>query len=212
MNVDPIAGLYRWIEYAAFGRALERARFAFLDWIADDSRLLMLGEGDGRYLARVLRMNRSAHIDVIEASNRMISLAARRTEHDAARVSFIQSNALETDLPPSAYDAVITNFFLDCFSHADVWRLSARVAAAIKPGGVWIVSEFQQPPTGLPRWHARLWLWAMYTFFGLTTRLQTRELPPYIGLLEREGLQLVAEQRRRLGLIVSQVWSKPVES
>jgi hypothetical protein len=30
MDADPIADLYRFIEYAAFGRALERRRFAML--------------------------------------------------------------------------------------------------------------------------------------------------------------------------------------
>jgi len=34
MKIGYLAPWYRWIEYAAFGRALERRRFAFLDCLA----------------------------------------------------------------------------------------------------------------------------------------------------------------------------------
>ena len=52
MNADRIARSYRWLEYAAFGVALERARFDFLRCAAEARRVLILGEGDGRFLAR----------------------------------------------------------------------------------------------------------------------------------------------------------------
>jgi ubiquinone/menaquinone biosynthesis C-methylase UbiE len=209
MNVDPIARLYRWIEYAAFGRSLERCRFAFLDTVAARQRVLILGEGDGRYLAQILTLNPRAQIIVIEASARMTSQARHRIQHAADRVSFIQADALNTDLPVDTFDAVVTNFFLDCFSSEEAHRLITRVIASLKTGGVWIVSEFQKPETGLARVHASVWLWTMYLFFRLTTGLRVRELPPYSALLKGEGLQLVSEQRRRFGLMVSQVWSRP---
>ena len=54
MNADRIASGYRWLEYAAFGLALEQARFDFLSRAAGARRVLILGEGDGRFLARLL--------------------------------------------------------------------------------------------------------------------------------------------------------------
>ena len=54
MNADAIAGYYRWIEYAAFGPTLEYARFDFLRYAANARRVLILGEGDGRFLERLL--------------------------------------------------------------------------------------------------------------------------------------------------------------
>ena len=62
MNADPIASSYRWLEYAAFGLALENARFDFLSHAAAARRVLILGEGDGRFLARLLRCNRQARV------------------------------------------------------------------------------------------------------------------------------------------------------
>ena len=77
MNADRIASSYRWLEYAAFGLALERARFDFLPRAADARRVLILGEGDGRFLAQLLECNRYATVAVIESSARMIELARR---------------------------------------------------------------------------------------------------------------------------------------
>jgi spermidine synthase len=43
-----------------FGLALEHARFDFLSHAAEARRVLILGEGDGRFLARLLRMQSAA--------------------------------------------------------------------------------------------------------------------------------------------------------
>src|ERR1019366_5450931 len=54
VNCDRIAGCYRWLEYAGFGRALEHRREAFLSEVAEARRVLVLGDGDGRALAALL--------------------------------------------------------------------------------------------------------------------------------------------------------------
>lgn len=79
MNFDPVARWYQWIEYAAFGRALERRRFVFLNRLADARRILILGEGDGRCLERQLVTAPIADIDIVDSSARMIAIARKRT-------------------------------------------------------------------------------------------------------------------------------------
>jgi hypothetical protein len=70
------------------------------------------------------------------------------------------------------------------------------------------VSEFQEPPSGVRQLHARLWLFAMYGFFSMTTGLNTAKLPPYRNMLQRRGLTEIDHRERRFGLIRSQVWRK----
>ena len=207
MNADWLARWYRWIEYAAFGRALERRRFAFLHRLAAARRILILGEGDGRTLERLLPLAPQAHIDVVELSSEMIALSRRRTGNQD-RVSFLNQDALSASWPREHYDGVVTCFFLDCFTAPQARELIHRLERAMAPGALWLVSEFAIPPHGWRRWHAKLWLWVMYSFFRITTGLQTRTLPAYERLLTEAGMRKTESEQERGGLIVSDVWEK----
>jgi ubiquinone/menaquinone biosynthesis C-methylase UbiE len=209
MNVDPIARVYRSIEYAAFGRSLERCRFASLPFTTEACDILILGEGDGRFLERLLRMNDDAIVDSIDVSARMLELARQRVaERDLARVRFQQRDALDAPAGNASYDLIITNFFLDCFSPESAAALIAKWSAVLKPGGLWLVGEFNEPDCGFRRFHARLWHRVMYWFFQLTTGLEVSRLPPYAALLHAADFTLVKQSEMRFGLMISQVWRK----
>jgi SAM-dependent methyltransferase len=211
MNADPIASSYRWLEYVAFGLALEHARFDFLSHAARARRVLILGEGDSRFLTRLLACNRRASVAVVESSRRMIQLAGRRIPPaERSRVEYHQVEALASHWPDGPFDLVVSHFFLDLFHCRDAAALIAKVNATLAPGACWLVSEFQEPADGVRRLHARLWLGVMYRFFSLTTGLRATKLPPYRNLLERCGLAEIDHRERRLGLIRSQVWRKPL--
>ncbi len=209
MNADRIASGYRWIEYAAFGHTLEQARYDFLSHATAARRVLILGEGDGRFLVRLLRCNRYASFAVIESSARMIHLANERVPGgERSRVEFHQIDAVADCLPDGPFDLVVSHFFLDILDSRDAETVILKVSALLAPGACWLVSEFQEPDSGFRQLHARLWLRAMYSFFSLTTGLRTSELPAYRDLLGGSGLAEIAHRERRLGLIRSQVWRK----
>ncbi|MFN7934793.1 MAG: class I SAM-dependent methyltransferase [Bryobacteraceae bacterium] len=203
MNADPLAPIYRWLEYAAFGRLLETCRFFFLPELRLARRVLILGEGDGRFLARFLQSNPTATVDVIEQSPKMIALArARLSAPDLARVTFHSSN----QIPPHAYDTIVTHFFLDCLSPAEASRLIAGIATTRH--ATWIVSEFHIPAQGWPRFHARLWITIMYAFFRWTTGLATRSIPPYEPMLAQHGFHRHSQQFWRWGLVKAELYRR----
>ena len=209
MNADPIASIYRWLEYAAFGLALENARFDFLSYTTAARRVLILGEGDGRFLARFLQGNRQASVAVIESSGRMIQLARSRVpSSERSRVEFHQMDAVALPGPDGPFDLVVSHFFLDVLNCREAETVICKVNALLSPGAAWLVSEFDEPRGAVRRLHARLWLRSMYAFFALTTRLHVAKLPPYRRLLERCGLAEIEYRERRFGLIRSQVWRK----
>ena len=117
MDCDRIARAYRWIEYLSFGRELERRRFRHIPHVADACHALILGGGDGRFLARLMRQNPRARAEYVDCSPRMLSLARSRAGGD--RVSYRLSDARALPLAPESFDLIVTNFFLDCFDEAD---------------------------------------------------------------------------------------------
>ena len=209
MNFDPVARWYRWIEYAAFGRAIERRRFAFLNRLAATRRILILGEGDGRCLERLLVAAPTADIDIVDSSARMIAIARKRTG-DSTRASFYLQDAVQSDFPNARYAGVVTHFFLDCLTEAQAVNLIHRIAAVLEPGGIWLVSEFSIPPEGWRRWHAMIWVELMYWFFRTAVELPSKSLPPFEDILLNAGMRRVEREEERFGLICSTVWTKPI--
>jgi ubiquinone/menaquinone biosynthesis C-methylase UbiE len=208
MNADRIAAGYRWLEYAAFGLLLEQARFDFLSYAAMARRVLILGEGDGRFLARFIESNRHATVAVVDSSARMIELARNRVPAgELSRVEFHQMDCVAGDLPRGPFDLMVSHFFLDSLSCHDTETVICKVSALLAPGAHWLVSEFQEPQGGLRRLHACLWLRTMYAFFAVTTGLRASKLPPYRDVLARHKFAEIEHRERRLGLIRSQVWT-----
>ena len=211
MNAGRIAGSYRWLEYAAFGFTLERARFDFFLHATQARRVLILGEGDGRFLARLMDYNRHASIFVIETSARMIHLArCRLRSEQRSRVEFRQIDAVTGAYPDGFFDLAVTHFFLDVLDSCEAAAVIAKVTSQLSPGAYWLVSEFQVPAGSFRQMHARLWLRAMYAFFAAATGLRASKLPPYRDLLVRSGLVEMQHCERRMGLIRSQLWRKGI--
>ncbi len=204
-NFDSLARAYRLLEVIAFGRTLERARFCMLDRLAGCRDILVLGEGDGRCLARLVSAVPAARIHCVDASAAMLDRAARRIAgtEAARRVTFVRADAFAADFPPAGYDAVVTLFFLDCFRAEQVALLVERVAAAVKPGGLWLFADFAIPAAGLARIRARLVLAVLYAFFRWRTGLPARELPPSEKILCKAGFFPVDERSFSGGFIRS---------
>ena len=195
MNCDRIARWYRWIEYAAFGQALERRREALLKDVGDARRVLALGDGDGRALAALLAAAPHACVDYIDVSVRMLELARARA--GTKRVNYRNEDARTSPLRPAEYDLIITHFFLDCFDETDLEPLIARLADSATPRSRWLISEFR----------GNGWLvHTLYIFFRVATGLRTRRLVDHHPLLERHGFHRVRHEDAWHGLLASELW------
>lgn len=215
MNCDRIARWYRWMEYLGMGRTLERRRTEFLRTMVKPRRILLLGDGDGRFLRRLLDANPFAHIDSVDVSGKMIAEAKMRVSFpaksrvdDVNRVEFYHADARIWVPPGGKYDLIVTHFFLDCFSEDELRLLIPRLAATVTGTGSWIVSEFRQPSAGWAATRAKLWMRGLYLLFGWTTGLQTKRLPDFRPFLDRAGFDLAEEVVANAGLLVSQRWTR----
>jgi ubiquinone/menaquinone biosynthesis C-methylase UbiE len=210
-NFDRLAPVYRILELLAFGRDLERARFCFLDRLRDCRSILVLGEGDGRCVARLARIAPSAEIHCLDASAAMLARAAARVSKSAAdtRMTFEHADVLARHFEPERYDAVVTFFFLDCFTPKQVAAIVARVRVGLRPGAPWLFADFAVPARGIARWRARTGLAILYAFFRWQTGLAARCLPPSDDILRQHGFQLVVERGFQRGFVRSAMFRSP---
>jgi SAM-dependent methyltransferase len=185
-----LARVYAWLEKMMFGRRLERARFHHLHQLRECRSILLLGEGDGRCLARLVGLAPQARLHCVDSSPGMLARAAARLNAaERARVTFIHADVLAWNPPAAAYDAVVTVFFLDCLSAAEVRQLVRQLQPALRPGARWLWADFVLPKKGLARWRARLGLGLMYGFFRHSAGLAAHTLPPSEEILRAAGWQ-----------------------
>jgi predicted nucleotidyltransferase len=208
INFDPVAPAYRWLEYMSFGPWLVRCRAAQIPQLANARHALVLGDGDGRFLERLLAANPSLIADVVDSSASMLRLLERRLSKSGAlrRVRLHHADALGWK-PTASYDLIVSHFFLDCFFPWQLERLFDRVLPHAVAGAQWVVSEFAIPRSRIARAPGRSLIYLLYLAFGRLTGLPVRALPDYASLLGRRGLILTRESSYLSGLLCSQLWT-----
>ena len=209
-NFDRLARPYHLLERLVFGSLLERARFRYLEHLQGCRRILLLGDGDSRVLARVCALNPQARIDSLDLSPAMLARAeARLAPADRARVQFRQEDACTAAYEAGSYDAVVTFFFLDCFSDAQAAALVGRIQASLTPKAVWLFADFAEPAEGWRRLRAQAWLAILYAFFRWQTGLTTRRLPDAEALILGTGMCRTEECTWQHGWVRSVVFRQP---
>jgi SAM-dependent methyltransferase len=212
LRFDRIAHLYRAMEYLSFGPMLERCRFHHLPALRNSRQALIIGDGDGRFLAKLLTTNPQICAEAIDLSPAMLRLLKTRVARIGAqhRLTAIRTDARTFEPLVAKYDLVATHFFLDCLTESEADHLIARLRPHLAPDAQWLVSDFQVPAGApLEAWLARRIISALYTAFHILTGLAVRQVPPWPTLLARHGFQRKASRSWLRGLLVSELWQLP---
>jgi ubiquinone/menaquinone biosynthesis C-methylase UbiE len=210
-NFDHVARPYRWLEYMSFGPWLGRCRNAQLAHLTSARHALLLGDGDGRFLARLLAANPILTADVVDSSHAMLRLLDRRLRRSGfhRHVHLHHADALHWN-PTRSYDLIVSHFFLDCFFPHELEQLFDSILPHALPGAHWVISEFAIPPNPFAAWFAHGIIRGLYQAFGWATGLHVRALPGYAASLQRRGLTLSQDQSYLAGLLRSQLWTLPI--
>ena len=206
-NFDRLARVYKWMELAIFGPWLWRCRCAFIDQLGASRRALILGDGDGRFTALLLKQNPGIDVDAVDASHAMLQALVHRAGATANRIRPHLTDAREFAPPTPAYDLIVTHFFLDCLTSDEVAALSARLRKSLTPSAIWLISEFAVPEGWFGWLVARPVISGLYCAFRLLTGLSIRRLPDYSGALIKAGFTLIRQREWLAGLLVSELWT-----
>jgi ubiquinone/menaquinone biosynthesis C-methylase UbiE len=211
IDCDLIAPWYESVEHLCFGRALERRRNAFLGDLADASRAISCGEGDGRFMTALLDCNPRVEVTAVDASRKMTDIGNRRFQRMNPEFG-LRANYVCADIgtfdPPQLYDLIAAHFFLDCFSTDGAARVIQRLASWATPRARWIVSEFAQPASPAGQIWSGAIIRSLYAAFRLTTGLRITRLPDYRPALASQGFELRKVEAALGGLLISELWER----
>jgi ubiquinone/menaquinone biosynthesis C-methylase UbiE len=211
MSFDLLAPHYRWMECVLAGNKLQACRTTFLEEVADRKNVLILGEGNGRFLLNCRRVLASAHVTCVDASSRMLRSAQKRLARhglSSHEIEFIQTDALRWKPDPNSFDLIVTHFFLDCFRADQVEQLVRTVAGAATSNAEWLLADFQVPVAGWRRFRARTIHLLMYAFFRAVTGLPAKTLTCPDPFLAANGFVLRSRRLREWGLLHTDRWTK----
>jgi len=210
-NFDRLARVYRWIEWLTFGPLLSKSRCRFLPYLreAGPRHALVIGDGDGRFAAKLLAENPAIDVDAVDASRAMLAQLRRNACHDASRIFFHCADARDWTPRSAQYDLIITHFFLDCLTSDEVHDLAIRLRPLVSSEALWVVSDFAVPQNRFAQWFAKPLVSFLYFAFRILTGLKVRRLPDHRHALHDAGFSLTLVRNSLSGLLVSELW-KPV--
>jgi len=211
MNFDRLAPFYRGMELILAGEKLHRCRTAFLHSIRTPRHVLVIGDGNGRFLAEGVKVWPSARFVSVDSSVPMLDLARRRISTipgGTERVEFVHADVLRWHPPNRQFDLVVTLFVLDCFVADELEHLVQLLSTGAASGATWLVSDFCVPGSGPLRWRARAIHWLLYRFFRVATKLSATRLTSPDEFLMAQGFELRERKRLEWGLLHADWWER----
>jgi ubiquinone/menaquinone biosynthesis C-methylase UbiE len=207
---DKLAPWYHFLETISFGNQLQQCRISQIAELKEVKNVLILGDGNGRFLESLLKSNCNAEIESLDSSKTMIELAnARITSFpNSSKVVFIHTDVFVWDFPKCKYDLVVTNFFLDCFTYPELTNLIEKVSLSLKPEGKLIYGDFYGPNSFFKKTLTSLLLFVMYLFFRIFTRISANSLHDPTSLLIQNKFILKNEKYYLCSFLKSQLWIK----
>ncbi len=206
-NFDRVARLYRWGEYLTLGPLLKRTREHFLPQLRGAGNALVLGDGDGRFAAALLRQNPALSVHAVDSSAAMLHLLRTRSLRDgtAARLRTTHGSVHGIHAETTT-DLLVTHFFLDCLTQDEIAALANGLACQVRPGCLWVLSEFGLPQRWPLRPLAAAYIRLLYLAFRLLTGLRPNRLPDPGHALGAAGFERLARHERLGGLLYAELW------
>lgn len=203
-NYDSIASSYDFLSRLVFGHAQVDAQTDLLRFIPSGSRILIAGGGTGWILGSIAELHAEGLIiDYIESSEQMMALSKKRN-CKGNKVNFIPISIEYANLPKD-YDVIITPFLFDNFKGYAIDMVFRKLEAALKPGGLFLYTDF------VPQNQALLWqkllLVLMYLFFRLISSVDAAQMPD-MGPYFASGFNIVHETSRYAGFIRAVVYRR----
>jgi len=204
---DLIASSYPLLEQIIFGSALSRSRKLFAGRVTEGNNILLIGEGNGRFLLEIVKQTSSASFTVVDSSAKMLAAAARRIEtiDRCARIELIHADILEWKSPAAHFDRIVTHFFLDLFTPDQISRIVEKISRLATKDTLWINIDFTSAGQRLRQ---RLLMWAQYRFFRIAAGIEAPRLFDSLPYIRQAGWEILERRSLESGWISAHLMCK----
>jgi ubiquinone/menaquinone biosynthesis C-methylase UbiE len=209
-NYDRTAFFYDFVSRLVFSRAQLNAQIEQLPAIPAGSKILIAGGGTGWILEELAKSHLGGlDITYVEISEQMLE-KSRRRNIGKNTVTFTRSG-MEQFETENVFDVVQTAFLFDNFSPDRIAEVFLKLNQLLKPGGLWLLSDFHYDPGKSPIWQGIL-LKTMYLFFRILARVEAKRLSDIMPYFESEKYQILSQKHHYRNFIQSIIFKKPAKN
>ncbi len=206
-----LAPRYDALVWTFLGPTLQQSSVHFFDALPHDARLLVVGGGTGTFFDALAELRPNTKVLFVDLSEQMIALAQKRLREmpsgNRPQATFFHCSWDE--IPPGLRaDAVLTPFFLDCFSDAAQPAILAKLDGHLVAGGQWLFSDFNIPASGPAKRNAKLLLRLLYWGFNRICGLRVQQLPDFNSHFKAAGYTIREEVTFRNGSVVARLYKR----
>lgn len=165
-NYDRAAWFYETSSHIYSTGQIKVAKVSQLRFLQPGQRVLYLGVGAGEDALEAARMG--LQVTCIDISQGMLQRLQRKLNRAGLTAELICCNAFD-HCRYNHYDAVATNFFLNCFKRPMMQEMMKHAISLVKPGGRFFVADVSPPQGSLPAraFNLAYSKWAMAVFWAM---------------------------------------------
>ena len=172
---------------------------------------IIIGGGDGKFLAEAVKKGLAEHYFYIDFSSNMLQMAKTRIEKEnpdyLRSITFVCGLFNEVPLRQK-FDLVVTSYFLDCLSQNEFLIAMHKINAHLSENGTWFFSDFNIPRDNFRKILAKLTIRFIYLIFNFICHWNLKQLPDFTNEFNKYPLTVIAEKYFLGGLLVSRIYKK----
>jgi ubiquinone/menaquinone biosynthesis C-methylase UbiE len=168
------------------------------------NQVLLVGEGNGRFLKLLNTRKSAGHVRVIEKSSTMIRLAKNHVGPlGKINLEFVQGDFRSCQVG-KGFDCVVTHFFLDLFNPPAQLAIIEKFAELTNEMATWINVDFIPARS----WRGRVLMWWQYRFFRAVSRIEAKSCYDELPAALQSGWSPVEAVPYLGGLVVARRYQK----
>ena len=208
MTFNRVANFYQWMEKIVFRNDLEKARNFHLSVVRDAESILLLGDGDGRFLEKISEIGTDAQILSVDSSSEMIRLSQSKIHNTRLDVRHVCQDLQDFEFTKNFKpDLIFAHFFLDCFTENEVFLIVNRLSKSCPKSMKLVISDFFLPGKGsFSGIYRNILIYVMIRFFRLFCRIPAKKLPDIPKIMRSTGWTCTSHKSLKDGFINSWVW------
>ena len=118
-------------------------------------KILDLGSGTGLELQYLFERIPNAQVTCIDLSEQMLAILAEHYQERKQQLEIISASYLTWDYPDAAYDYIISVNTMHHFDQTEKTKLYGKIRRSLKPGGMYIESDFMVDQAMMEQFQAR---------------------------------------------------------